>query len=275
MDSSKNKGSLLILLLTLLAGGCFIFLILMRRFQEKLDSETEDNSNPIAPETVPVTSHAVQKFKNKKNWKPVSILTMMLSILIVPYLIYFSIAHNYRDLIFSDIKNVPEMNTALVLGAGIINNERPTKTLLNRLQAAAELYHNGRIEKIILSGDNSAVDYNEPQVMIDTAIEFDIPREALQPDYAGRRTYDSCWRAKEIFSQDKIIVVTQSYHIVRSVYLCNKLGIEAYGYTARTHENDAKLWSYQVIRNNYAIIVSTFDVYIRKPDVIGGNKIPV
>lgn len=103
----------------------------------------------------------------------------------------------------------------------------------HRIEATAELFRNGKLKKVIISGDNSRVDYNEPQDMKMELIKNGIPDSAIFLDYAGLRTLDAVVRAKEIFGQDTFIVISQKFHNERAVYLARHYGIEAYGYNAR------------------------------------------
>lgn len=103
----------------------------------------------------------------------------------------------------------------------------------HRIEATAELFRNGKLKKVIISGDNSRVDYNEPQDMKMELIKNGIPDSVIFLDYAGLRTLDAVVRAKEIFGQDTFIVISQKFHNERAVYLARHYGIEAYGYNAR------------------------------------------
>jgi SanA protein len=103
----------------------------------------------------------------------------------------------------------------------------------HRIEATAELFRNGKLKKVIISGDNSRADYNEPQDMKMELIKNGIPDSVIFLDYAGLRTLDAVVRAKEIFGQDTFIVISQKFHNERAVYLARHYGIEAFGYNAR------------------------------------------
>ena len=128
--------------------------------------------------------------------------------------------------------SVPHQRVAIVYGAGIYGNGRPSAALQDRLDTAIDLYRAGTVDRLLLSGDNSFENYNEPGVMIDYAREKGVPFEHIQPDYGGRRTYDSCYRAKQIFGLDDAILVTQEFHLPRALFLCRSMGIEATGVPA-------------------------------------------
>src|SRR5258708_11414714 len=127
---------------------------------------------------------------------------------------------------FTDVSAVPAARVALVLGAGVHRDRRPSPILADRIKAAVALYKAGKVKKLLMSGDNRVANYNEPDVMKKMALDLGVPKEDVQVDYAGRRTYDSCWRAKYIFSQDNLIVVTQSFHMPRALFLCEMLGVK-------------------------------------------------
>lgn len=196
--------------------------------------------------------------------------------MLFPLVFTFIVYRFYRDFLFTHLAEVPEAKTALVLGAGVVSNKYASPVLYERVEAAVELYNYGKVSKLIMSGDNRSVDYNEPQVMINLAMDMGVPAEALQPDYAGRRTYDSCWRAKNIFLQDRIIVVTQDFHAGRSVFTCRRLGIETYAYIADYPPDLIMTDRFRLtLRDNLAMVNSFFDLYFRKPRVVGGDEIEI
>ena len=119
----------------------------------------------------------------------------------------------------------------LVLGAGV-KGESPSDILRDRLEVACALYRAGVAPKLIMSGDHGQEDYDEVNVMKNYAILCGVPSEDIFMDHAGFSTYESMYRAKEIFGVEKIAVVTQTYHLFRAVYICRELGMEAVGVSA-------------------------------------------
>ncbi|MET3537978.1 SanA/YdcF family protein [Chryseobacterium limigenitum] len=137
-----------------------------------------------------------------------------------------SVSYNMAD--------VPETKTALLLGTSKnLNSGLPNAYFYNRIQAAIDLYKSGKIKYIIVSGDNSTKDYNEPEDMLLTLMKYGIPQDRIFLDHAGFRTLDSVVRAKEIFGQTKLVIISQKFHNERAVFLAKKNGIEAYGYNAK------------------------------------------
>lgn len=133
------------------------------------------------------------------------------------------------------ITSMKDVDAILVLGAGIWGNQ-PSHMLEDRLLEAISLYEKGVAPKIIMSGDHGRKEYDEVNIMKDFAIQKGVPSEDIFMDHAGFSSYDSMFRAREIFGVEKIVVVTQEYHLYRSLYIANKLGIEAYGITANPRE---------------------------------------
>ena len=125
----------------------------------------------------------------------------------------------------SDIKDV---DCIIVLGAAVWG-DKPSPMLEDRLLEGISLYKKGVSKKIIMSGDHGQSEYDEVNIMKEYAIEKGVPSEDIFMDHAGFATYDSIYRAKEIFGAKKIIIVTQEYHLYRALHIANRLGIEAYG----------------------------------------------
>jgi len=131
------------------------------------------------------------------------------------------------------IADVPETKTALLLGTGkTLSNGIPNAYFYNRIKAATDLYKSGKIQYIIVSGDNSTKDYNEPEDMLLALMHQGIPQDKIIMDHAGFRTLDSVVRAKDIFGQTKLVIISQKFHNERAVFLARKNGMEAFGYNA-------------------------------------------
>ncbi|MFE9764486.1 vancomycin high temperature exclusion protein [Streptomyces sp. NPDC005808] len=124
--------------------------------------------------------------------------------------------------------DAPRTEVAVVFGAGLWNGE-PSPYLANRLDAAAELYRAGRVEVVLVTGDNSREEYDEPDAMRTYLSGHGVPDGHIVSDYAGFDTWDSCVRAKKIFGVDRAVLISQGFHIRRAVALCQQAGIESYG----------------------------------------------
>jgi SanA protein len=173
------------------------------------------------------------------------------------------------------VETVPADRVAIVFGAGLRYDGTPTAILRDRVETAVQLYNNGKVEKLLMSGDNTAVEYNEPESMRQYALSLGIPDEAMVLDYAGRRTYDTCYRAKAIFGVESAILVTQDFHLPRALYLCNHLGIEAVGVEANNfyyRKISRLIWN---TRELFATFGAFMDVYIYKPLPVLGDPEPI
>jgi SanA protein len=173
------------------------------------------------------------------------------------------------------IEDIPAERAAIVFGAGLWRDGSPTPVLRDRVQAASELYFQGKVEKLLMSGDNSNIDYDEPTAMKNYALELGIPEEAIVLDFAGRRTYDTCYRAKEIFGLESAILVTQEFHLSRALYICEALGIESKGINAdrRTYRKFSRFfWN---TREILATASALWDVHVIHPLPVLGEFEPI
>lgn len=171
------------------------------------------------------------------------------------------------------ISEAPTEQVAIVYGAAVYGNGRLSSVLRDRMETAIALYQNGQVQKILVSGDNREADYNEPGAMMEYAIQRGVPPEAVQPDYAGLRTYDTCYRAKYIFQIESAVLITQDFHLPRALFTCNALGIEAIGVTADRQRYRAAEW-YET-RETAATLVALWDVIRRDNPAVLGEPIPI
>jgi SanA protein len=170
---------------------------------------------------------------------------------------------------------VPGRRVAIVFGAGLWRDGTATPVLYDRVQAAAGLYRAGKVEKLLMSGDNRFIDYNEPAVMREVALSLGVPEQAIVLDYAGRSTYDTCYRARAIFQLDQTILVTQAFHLPRAIYLCNHLGVSSIGVEAdgRVYRKSAVL--YWNLRELVATVNALWEVHVSHPVPVLGDPLPI
>ena len=164
---------------------------------------------------------------------------------------------------------------AIVFGAGLRKDGTPTAILKDRVETAAQLYQQGKVNKLLMSGDNRFVEYNEPEAMRQYALDLGIPDKDIVLDYAGRRTYDTCYRAKAIFQVDSAILVTQNFHLPRALFLCNWFGVKSTGVEANNiyfRKISRFVWN---ARELFATAQAALDVYIFKPLPVLGNPEPI
>ncbi len=171
--------------------------------------------------------------------------------------------------LYEEVSQVPTCNTALVLGTSQkLANGAPNLFFQYRMEAAVSLYEAGKIQYFILSGDNGRESYNEPADMKRSLIALGIPEERLFLDYAGFRTLDSVIRAQKIFGQSQLLVVSQAFHNERAVYIARHLGIEAYGFNAKTLSLKAGFRTY--LREKLARVKVFIDLTVKQqPKFLG------
>lgn len=200
------------------------------------------------------------------------LIFLLVFFLLVPFNLFFVLKNHYKAEIFKDVEKIEEARVAIVFGAGLTDESRkPSEILKDRILAAIDLYKAGKVKKIIMSGDNRFDDYNEPQIMVNYAKQNGVNSFDLQADYAGRRTYDTCYRAKYIFGVEKAILVTQEFHLTRALYICNTLGVDSVGFAAdkQAYQGMANLQ----IREFFATVLSYWELNIIPPAVVLGDKI--
>ncbi len=182
-----------------------------------------------------------------------------------------------RHYTYDDVNAVPYNRVAVVLGTSkYLIGGSPNHYFKYRIKAAAELYNNGKVDYILVSGDNATVQYNEPRQMRRALIQAGIPASAIYSDYAGFRTLDSIVRAKEVFGQAHFTVVSQAFHNERAIFIARHFGIDAVGFNALDPS------AYQGIRTRvrevFARLMGLLDLYVLdkgpkflgEPIVIGG-----
>jgi SanA protein len=192
---------------------------------------------------------------------------------LAPFALREWVGRRYADQIFERVADTPPMPAAIVFGAGYWPSGRLSDALADRMDAAIDLYQAGKVNKLLLTGDNRIVDYNEPAAMAEYALARGVPRQNLVLDYAGRRTYDSCYRAKTIFGLDRAILVTQAFHLPRALYTCQRLGLDAVGVVADRHRYVRAGWFR--FRELLALVRAWLDLNLLKPLPVLGEPIPV
>ena len=167
--------------------------------------------------------------KHKKRW------LLWLGLILLGFILYSNIRIDRysKGRLYDNVSDVPHYHTALVLGTSPVGrNGGPNRYFLARIDAAAELYQAGKIDRILVSGDNRKRGYNEPEEMKKALVDKGIPEAVIFLDYAGFRTFDSVIRTKEVFGQSEFVVISQKFHNERAVFIAKKKGITAVGYNA-------------------------------------------
>lgn len=173
------------------------------------------------------------------------------------------------------IAAAPSQNIAIVFGAGLLRDGTPSPVLKDRVATAAQLYLAGKVQKLLMSGDNRFVDYNEPAAMREYALQLGVPDTAIVLDYAGRRTYDTCYRAKNIFGVNQAILVTQKYHLSRALFTCNGIGLDSIGVPADLRTYHPHSLAYWTLREIPASLVAVWQVWFSHPLPVMGDPEPI
>lgn len=177
-----------------------------------------------------------------------------------------------RILSIEQATDLDQVDCILVLGAGVWG-DRPTHMLQDRLEFGIDLYKRGVSNRLLMSGDHGRKNYDEVNVMKDYAIDMGITSSHIFMDHAGFSTYDSLYRARDIFQAKKIVIVTQEYHLYRALYIADKLGLEAYGVASNPREYVGQ--SSRDAREVLARVKDFFYVIAKPKPTYLGESIPV
>ena len=167
---------------------------------------------------------------------------------------------------------LPAHHVALVFGAGLNDSGGPSAMLYDRVATAADLYKANKVDKLLMTGDNSEVTHNEVEAMRQTALQMDIPDDDIVLDYAGFSSWDSCYRAREVFGLTDAILVTQRFHLPRALYVCNPLKVNSVGVVADrqsypTFENE--------LREYPALVSTAWRIFINDQPRFLGPRVDV
>lgn len=175
---------------------------------------------------------------------------------------------------FENIEELPECDAVLVLGAKANRDGTPSLALKDRLDYALELYEKGKVKKILASGDHGTKEYDEVNAMLNYLLDKGVPREDIFLDHAGFDTYDSIYRARDVFLVESVIISTQEFHMPRSLYIAGNLGLESYGYSC----DDKMIYNmfYLNARESLARVKAFLEVEVlhAKPKYLG-EAIPI
>lgn len=200
------------------------------------------------------------------------ILILLLGIMVFAINLYMINYAKEYILTEDEILNI-NVDCITVLGASVKSNGTPSNMLEDRLDESVILYNIGISNKIIMSGDHATDDYDEVNTMKNYVITKGIPSNNIFMDHAGLNTYDSMYRLKNIFEVNETVIVTQDYHLYRSVYIARKLGIEAYGVASNPREYSGQF--YRDMREILARVKDYFKVIIKPKSTVTGDVISV
>lgn len=176
--------------------------------------------------------------------------------------------------IYTQLSDVPERPVAIVFGARVYDSGAVSPVLDRRIQAGVELYRAGKVRKLLMTGDNGRVEYDEVTAMKRRAVELGVPARDVVRDFAGFRTYDSCYRARHVFGVERAVLVTQEFHLDRALFLARRMGIEAVGYVAEPGLPDVVIQS-QERREVPARLAAALDSLTRRSPRFLGRREPL
>lgn len=197
-------------------------------------------------------------------------LFLIFAFLLSPLVWRKAVSWYYTQHIYSP-STVPEEKVAIVFGAAVYRNGRLSSVLRDRMETAINLYERGKVQKILVSGGSANQTYDEPGAMKAYAVQRGVAEEDIQVDHAGERTYDTCYRARNIFQLDRAILVTQAFHLPRAIFTCQRLGLEANGVPADMRPYRGMRW-YE-FRETVATMVALLDVIRLQPPPVEGDPI--
>lgn len=197
----------------------------------------------------------------------------LLLALVAPSLLTPARVWSYRSSegrISERIEEVPARSVAVVFGAGLFADGRPSHMLADRVDAAVALYRSGRVQHLLFSGDNGRADYDEPTSMRRRALDAGVPPDAITLDFAGFSTLDTCARARSVFGVRDAVLVTQHFHIARAVATCRARGIDAHGLSLATDVYPEHGIRVLVARDRVATLKALWDDVRDAPPRVGG-----
>jgi SanA protein len=178
-----------------------------------------------------------------------------------------------QDKVYQSLDELPINQVGLLLGTSKrYKSGKENMYFRYRIEAAAKLYHTGKVKHLIVSGDNRTIYYNEPVDMRKALIKEGVPASAITLDYAGFRTLDSVVRCKKVFGQDNVTIISQHFHTFRALFISNSYGLNAIGYVARDVQSQSH---YQItLREFFARVKAVVEVYVfgRQPKFLGSPE---
>jgi len=208
---------------------------------------------------------------NIKKITRVVVVFITVAVLFVFVINYYEIESG-RDFLYMNMENMSPAETAIVFGAKV-RNEQMSPMFEDRVVSAMNLYKAKRVKKILVSGDHGRREYDEVNVAKDYLVSNGVNADDIFTDYAGFDTYDTIYRAKEVFDVGSAILVTQKFHLYRAIYIAKNLDMNVNGYSADIHiYSGSEIYS---IRELFARVKAYFDVVVKSKPKYLGAKIPI
>jgi len=213
--------------------------------------------------------------KKLLKWLFIAVLILGIAGFSAVLILDFTVRHGTKDRILTEAEaaELEDIDCILVLGCLVHDSGRPSDMLRDRLQRGTALYELGAAPKLLMSGDHGREDYNEVAAMKDYATEAGVPSSDVFMDHAGFSTYESLYRARDVFAADRILIVTQEYHLYRALHIAKALGIEAWGVPADYHTYWGQ--SYREIREVLARAKDFCQAVLKPEPTFLGDAIPI
>lgn len=219
--------------------------------------------------------HAFSRLVRQPARRSLIVTALLLPVAAILPRVYAVIEARHR---IYTVKNVPAHRVAIIFGAQVYPDGRLSDMLADRVATGAALYRAGKADVLLMTGDNHVASYNEPEAMRRYALKLGVPDDAIVPDYAGFRTYDSCYRARDIFRVDSAILVTQRFHLDRALLTCRRLGVEAVGVAAdavRPEGYNRRDLAFSQMREFPATAVTALDLLLHRRPRYLGEPLPI
>ena len=218
---------------------------------------------------------------SRQKKKPFSLIVKVLrfllgtciALVLVIVLSDAAVEYNAKDRLFFQLEKVPHNKVGLLLGTSKYSTSGKNLFYLGRIKAAVDLFNSGKIDYILISGDNATESYNEPKQFRKDLINLGVPSEKIILDYAGFRTLDSVVRSKEVFQEKKLTIISQQFHIERAIFIADAKGLEAIGFCARDVEGPRGINT--KIRERLARVQMLLDLALGTEPKFLGDPIPI
>ena len=178
------------------------------------------------------------------------------------YLLSYHIERSTRERVYSSIESLPEAHTVIILGASVYSDGKLSPVLQDRVDTGLQIYRQGKAQQFLLSGDNRAKDYDEVNAMKSYLLLRNVPAHHIFTDPAGLNTYDSMKRSTDVFQIPSAIVVTQAFHLPRTLFIANNLGLNYAGYPAKAQKYQTE--TSLIYREKLANFKAIYDLFIRR-----------
>lgn len=213
----------------------------------------------------------IQTLRN--NWKRIILFSVLLVVIVFVWS-NFWVNHESKDFVKSTSDDLPSCKVGLLLGTSkTLKNGNQNPFFTFRINATLQLFNAGKIKHILISGDNSTKEYNEPEDMMNELIASGIPADKISLDYAGFDTYDSVLRANKIFGQYSFIVISQRFHAQRAVYIARRYGLDVWGYAAKDVATSKSFLTHT--REYFARVKAYFEVKLGVDPYFLGEKVEI